>query len=55
MIVFHQIHKYMFELSFLTTLNIYKDNFKGRKRLHTIAQEQISQEWRNVIENLILP
>ena len=25
---------YMFELSFLTTLNIYKDYFKGRQRLH---------------------
>ena len=30
--VFHQIHKCMFEISFLTTLNIYKDYFKGRKR-----------------------
>ena len=28
----------MFGLSFLTTLNIYKDYFKGFKRLHTVAQ-----------------
>ena len=27
---FTQIRKQMFELSFLTTLNIYKDCFKGR-------------------------
>ena len=31
---FNQIHVYMFRLSFLTTLNIYKDYFKGRQRLH---------------------
>ena len=30
---FHPIHVYMFGLSFLTTLNIYEDYFKGRKRL----------------------
>ena len=27
---FTPIHVYMFSLSFLTTLNIYKDYFKGR-------------------------
>ena len=27
---FHPIHEYVFRLSFLTTLNIYKDYFKGR-------------------------
>ena len=27
---FHPIHVYMFWLFFLTTLNIYKDYFKGR-------------------------
>ena len=27
--VFHPIRDYMFELSFLTTLDIYKDYFKG--------------------------
>ena len=32
----------MFGLSFLTTLNIYKDYFKGRKKLRTIAQEHNS-------------
>ena len=30
---FNPIHEYMFEFSFLTTLNIYKDCFKGRQRL----------------------
>ena len=30
---FTPIHKYVFRLSFLTTLNIYKDYFKGRQRL----------------------
>ena len=31
--VLHPIREYMFRLSFLTTLNIYKDYFKGRQRL----------------------
>ena len=30
---FNPIREYMFGLSFLTTLNIYKDCFKGRQRL----------------------
>ena len=30
---FNPIREYMFGLSFLTTLNIYKDFFKGRQRL----------------------
>ena len=30
---FHPIRVYMFGLSFLTTLNIYKDYFKGRQKL----------------------
>ena len=30
---FHPIHGYMFKLSFLTTLNIYKDYFKDHKKL----------------------
>ena len=34
--VFHQRYDYMFELSFLTTLDIYKDYFKGCKRLHKL-------------------
>ena len=38
-IVFHPICECMFGLSFLTTLNIYKDYFKGCKRLHIVAQE----------------
>ena len=31
---FHPIRGYMFRLSFFTTLNIYKDCFKGYQRLH---------------------
>ena len=34
--VFHQIRDYMFELFFLTTLDIYKDYFKGRQRWHKL-------------------
>ena len=30
---FTPIHEYVFRLSFLTTLNIYKDYFKGHQRL----------------------
>ena len=44
MTVFHSIRGYMFGLSFLTILNIYKNYFKGHKRLCTIAQEKISLE-----------
>ena len=31
---FTSIREYMFGLSFLTTLNIYKDCFEGRQKLH---------------------
>ena len=31
---FHPIRVYMIRLSFLTTLNIHEDYFKGHKRLH---------------------
>ena len=31
---FTPIREYMFRLSFLTTLNIYKNHFKGRHKLH---------------------
>ena len=34
---FNPICEYVFRLSFLTTLNIYKDYFKGRQRLHKCA------------------
>ena len=36
---FTQIHEYMFGLSFLTTLNIYKDCFKGCHRWCTLMQK----------------
>ena len=45
---FHPIYEYMFELSFLTTLNIYKDYFKGRKRLWKLHKSTIPQVWRKV-------
>ena len=32
---FTQIGEYVFRSSFLTTLNIYKDYFEGRQRLHS--------------------
>ena len=34
--VFHPIRDYMFELSFLKILDIYKDYFKGRQRWHKL-------------------
>ena len=47
---------WMFGLSFLTTLNIYKDYFKGRKRLRTVAQEHNSISMKkSVIGNLVCP
>ena len=53
---FHPIHECMFELSFLTNLNIYKDYFKGRKRLRTVAQEHKSTSVKkNVTGNLVCP
>ena len=35
---FTHISVYMFRLSFLTTLNIYKDNFKGRHRRYKFVK-----------------
>ena len=37
---FHAIHECMFGLSFLTILNIYKDYFKGCKRLHKLHKSE---------------
>ena len=46
----------MFGLSFLTILNIYKDYFKGRKRLRTVAQEyNCTIVKKSVTGNLICP
>ena len=39
--VFHQIREYVFSLSFLTTLNIYKDYFKGCRRLHKLHKCEV--------------
>ena len=53
---FHSIRKYMFGLSFLTTLNIYKDYFKGHKRLRIIVQEHNSTSVKkSVTRNLVCP
>ena len=46
----------MFGLSFLTTLNIYKDYFEGRKMLRKVAQEHNSTSVKKgVIGNLVCP
>ena len=39
---FHPIHVYMFRLSFLTNLNIYKDYFKGHQRLRKCEEKLCS-------------
>ena len=52
--VFHPNRDYMFELSFLTTLDIYKDYFKGHKRLRRDAQEHnCTSVKKSVIRNLV--
>ena len=54
--VFQPIRDYMFELFFLTILNIYKDYFKGRKKLRIIAQEHNSiNVKKSVTKNLVCP
>ena len=35
---FHPIREHLFRLSFLTTLNIYKDYFEGCKKLHKLHE-----------------
>ena len=46
----------MFRLSFFTTLNIYKDYFKGRKRVTKVAQEHnCTSVKKSVIGNLVCP
>ena len=46
----------MFEFSFLTTLSIYKDYFKGRKKVTQVAQEHNSTSVKkSVIGNLVCP
>ena len=35
---FTPIRKYVFRPSFFTTLNIYKDYFKGRQKLHKLRK-----------------
>ena len=53
---FNPIRVYMFGLSFLTTLNIYKDYFEGRKRLRIVAQEHNSTSVKkSVTRNLVCP
>ena len=38
---FMHIHMYVFRLSFLTTLNIYKDYFKGRHKVVALVVASI--------------
>ena len=42
---FTPIHEYMFELSFLTTLNIYMECFKGCHNWCNLMQKKISQAY----------
>ena len=52
---FHPVRECMFELSVLTTLNIYKDYFKGRKRIYKLHKSIIAQVWGRVTGNLVCP
>ena len=53
--ILHPIHKYVFMLSFLTTLNIYKDYFKGHKRLHSCTSVEQSLVYANCDQRQNLP
>ena len=44
---FHSIREYVFRSSFLTILNIYKDYFKGRQRLHSCTSVKKSLVYAN--------
>ena len=53
---FNPIRGYIFGLSFLTTLNIYKDYFEDRKRLRIVVQEHNSiSVKKSVTGNLVCP
>ena len=52
---FHPIRVYMFGLSFLTTLNIYKDYFKGHQRLHSCMSVKQSSVHANCDQRQNLP
>ena len=45
--IFHPIREYVFRFSFLTTLNIYKNYFKGRQRLHSCTSVMQSLVYAN--------
>ena len=48
--VLHPIRVYIFGLSFLTILNIYKDYFKGYQRLHKCETKFCSCKLRSETE-----
>ena len=52
---FHSIREYVFRASFLTILNIYKDYFKGRQRLHSCTSVKKSLVYANCDWRQILP
>ena len=51
---FTSIREYRFRLSFLTTLNIYKDCFKGRKRLRKCSAKLCSCKLWPVTEFVLI-
>ena len=53
--VFQTIREYVFRISFLTALNIYKDYFKGRKRLHSCTSVKQSLVHANCNRRQNLP
>ena len=47
---FHPIRRYMFRLSFLTTLDLYKDCFKGRQKLRECEAKFCSYKlWLKIV------
>ena len=52
---FHPIRECMFGLSFLTTLNIYKDYFKSRKRMQVAQEHNSTSVKKSVTGNLVCP
>ena len=52
---FHLIHLYMFGLYFLTTLNIYKDYFKGRYSWYKWVQLDAKVFHKHIVNQRHMP
>ena len=52
---FHPIRECIFGFSFLTTLNIYKDYFKSRKRMQVAQEHNSTSVKKSVTGNLVFP